>query len=235
MENYVTLPDELKMWILAFLPHQDICRCSLVCKHWHFMTNQDYIWKKCWENTLHEPAPEDPQKPVKQLFIERVCFRQWKLEDGNWVVQRNAHSILVALTGAGSDLSIYFKFNLVDKATGNFAIRTMQDTWRIVVDGQRWFCELAPKIDLLTPVASAHDFPTLDQETVFGDCKITPVKIVPGYGPGIIITHPEWKGCEVHVVAGSNGWITTKRANAAQSVTLLSNTSIAEHLNTMFA
>ena len=40
------LPNEVVFHILTYMNQKDLNSCSYVCKSWHFLTNDDRLWRR---------------------------------------------------------------------------------------------------------------------------------------------------------------------------------------------
>jgi len=68
------LPNEIKSAILGFLRPRDILACSRVCREWHVLCNDPYLWKVYVDRKAERPWREET------LNVEKSDEEEAKME-----------------------------------------------------------------------------------------------------------------------------------------------------------
>eukprot|EP00163_Fabomonas_tropica_P001460 TRINITY_DN11099_c0_g1_i2.p1 TRINITY_DN11099_c0_g1~~TRINITY_DN11099_c0_g1_i2.p1 ORF type:complete len:516 (-),score=52.64 TRINITY_DN11099_c0_g1_i2:6-1553(-) len=87
------LPDELLLLVFCHLGPQDVMRAGAVCKHWHFLSRNEQLWRELFQRDW-EHSPDNPIAPVpkwkaqrswRQRYLDNLRLRRnWR--DGNFVM-----------------------------------------------------------------------------------------------------------------------------------------------------
>jgi hypothetical protein len=78
MTTLTTLPNEIILKILKYLPVEDLCTVALTCRHLNSVYLTEWLWQGlCQPVTSHYPFPS-----WRALFQQRLHF--WRHLQGVW-------------------------------------------------------------------------------------------------------------------------------------------------------
>jgi hypothetical protein len=92
-EPYIDLlSDEVVMLVFFHLDMQSLCRCSVVCKKWNYLSRDNFLWwnickQRRWKVTLSSACNQQNWKEFarKNIEKEQKTIKNWKQRLGSTI------------------------------------------------------------------------------------------------------------------------------------------------------